>query len=164
MPRVLAALVALALIAPAAAFAQTPQTSAPPGNSAIDEYLETVPGATGSQRPRTPAAGGGAGKATLTPAQRARLERLGPDGKVLADAVDATAPAPTPAAGAGAGATARKPAPEALTAQGRSPFSEVLDAATGRDGGGMGALLPVILLVTLLGAIAIVIARRRSVP
>ncbi|MDX6678103.1 MAG: hypothetical protein QOE31_2155, partial [Solirubrobacteraceae bacterium] len=54
MPRVLSALVALLLIAlPSAAFAQSPQTNAPPGNSAIDEYLETVPGATGNQRPRS---------------------------------------------------------------------------------------------------------------
>ncbi|MEA2218430.1 MAG: hypothetical protein QOJ35_1056 [Solirubrobacteraceae bacterium] len=153
MPRLLAAVAVLALLAPSAALAQAPQTNAPPGNSAIDQYLETVPGATGNQRPR--ASGTGAGNAALTPAQRTRLERLGPDGKVLADAVDATAPART---------TTRKPAPETLTAQGRSPLSEVFDAAIGRDGGGgMGALLPVILLVTLLGAIAVVVARRRSV-
>jgi hypothetical protein len=150
-------LVALLLIAlPSAALAQTPQTNAPPGNSAIDEYLETVPGATGNQRPRS---GGDPADATLTPAQRARVARRGPAGTALADAVDATAPAPSRA-----GESQREPAIEPDAAPGRSPLSEVLDAATGDDGGnGMGFVLPAILLVTLLGVIALVVARRRSV-
>lgn len=150
MTRGLPVLLALALIAaPPAAFAQTEQTNAPPGNSAIDEYLETVPNATGNQRPRS----GDAPNAVLTPTERARLERLGPDGKVLADAIDVTGPKRERSASAA----------EPLTAQGRSPLSEVLDAATGGDSGaGMGAVLPAILLAALLGAIAIVVARRRS--
>ena len=93
MTRAIIALVVLAFALPAMAQAQAPQTNAPPGNSAVDEYLETVPGASGNPRPRTPAPGGAAGSA-LTAAERARLERLGPDGKTLADAVEATAPAP----------------------------------------------------------------------
>src|SRR5215207_873445 len=155
MTRLLPALVALALLAvPAAATAQAPKTNAPPGNSAIDEYLETVPGASGNQRPRTPATGGGAAaKPALSQAERARLERLGPDGRALADAVDATAP---PKA-------SRKATETPLAGDGRSPLSEVLDAATGDDGGGgMGVLLPTILLATVLGAIALVVLRRRS--
>ena len=90
MTRATIALVLLALAWPAMAHAQAPQTNAPPGNSAVDEYLETVPGATGNQRPRTPTQGG-ASEACSRAAERARLERLGPDGKTLADAVDATA-------------------------------------------------------------------------
>jgi len=153
MTRVLLVLVALALLAlPGAAGAQSPQTNAPPGNSAIDEYLETVPGATGNQRPGTPRSGDSAAGA-LTAAERARLERLGPDGKALADAVDATAPA----------ASKPKTDTPAPAAEGRSPLSGVLDAAVGRDGGdGMGALLPAILLATLLGVVALVVMRRRS--
>ncbi|MDX6682870.1 MAG: hypothetical protein QOG94_2909 [Solirubrobacteraceae bacterium] len=155
MARVLSALVVLLLIAtPCTAIARAPQTNAPPGNSAIDEYLETVPGATGNQRPRQPGAAGGSSNATLTPTQRARLERLGADGKTLADAVDATAPA----------AASRTSTPLPLTAGGGSPLSEVLDVAAGRDGGaGMGALLPAILVATLVGVIALVVVRRRSV-
>ena len=148
MTRALTALVALTLLVlPCTASAQA--TNAPPGNSAIDEYLETVPGATGNQTPAKPGAGG----ATLSAAERARLERLGPDGKVLADAVDRT--------------TSVGPKTDSSTAfpaaEGRSPLSEVLDAAAGRDGGGgMGVLLPAILLATLLGVIALLLARRRS--
>ena len=129
-----------------------------PGNSAIDEYLETVPGATGNQRPRAPGAGGGASGGALTPAQRARLEQLGPDGRALADAVDATGPA---SARRDSKSKTPKPVP---AAEGRSPLSEVVAAAIGRDGGdGMGALLPAILLATLLGVIALIVMRRRSV-
>ncbi|HEV7806846.1 MAG TPA: hypothetical protein VGO80_13565 [Solirubrobacteraceae bacterium] len=153
----LSVLVVLVLIAlPSAAVARSPQANAPPGNSAIDEYLETVPGATGNQRPRAP---GAASTPALTRAQRARLERLGPDGRTLADAVDATAPA-APASGA----KPRKPLHDAPVAEGRSPLSAIADAATGRDGGaGMGVVLPAILIATLLGVIALVVARRRSV-
>jgi len=153
MTRALSLLVALALLAvPSAAIAQQPQTNAPPGNSAIDEYLETVPGATGNRRPTPPGSGGGA--ATLPPAERARLERLGPDGKALADVVDATSPPR---------AASQKRTVEPTVAEGRSPVGEVFDAITGNDdGGGMGALLPAILLASLLGVIALVVMRRRS--
>lgn len=147
MTRALPALVALLLLAlPATAPAQT---NAPPGNSAIDQYLETVPGATGNQVPRKP----GTGKRILTPEQRAELERLGPDGKILADAIEATAP----------------PAPESRQridvdgVEGRSPVEAILDAVAGGDGGeGMGIFLPLILLGSLIGVIVLVLLRRRS--
>ena len=151
MSRVLCMFVVVVLMVPSAAGAQD-RTVAPPGNSAIDEYLETVPNATGNARPRPPGSGN-APNSALTPQQRARLERLGADGKALADAVDATAPATS--------MSRKDAAPPA--AEGRSPLSEVLDAAAGRDGGGgMGIVLPAILLATLLCVIALVVARRRS--
>ncbi len=153
MTRALVALVALALALPVAALAQAPQTNAPPGNSAIDEYLETIPGATGSGRPRPPAASGK--DSVLTPAERRRLEQLGPDGKTLADAVERTAPA---ASSKGSGKAA-EPA-----GTGRSPIGGVVDALGGSDagGGGMGLALPAILLGSLLGAVALVLLRRRA--
>lgn len=158
MTRLVPLLVAvIMLVTPVAAFAQAPQTNAPAGNSAIDEYLETVPGATGNQRPRPPAAGDVASKGALTAAQRARLERLGPDGKALAAAVDATSPAR---------ATLHASTSEPSAGDGRSPLSDVLGAATGGsngDGGGMGLFLPGILLASLLGFVALVVLRRRSV-
>lgn len=150
MTRALTMLVALVLLAaPAVAPAQQPLTNAPPGNSAIDEYLETVPGATGNQVPRRPGTGGH----VLTPAQRKRLEALGPDGKALADVVDATAPPPA------------KPGQkiDLDDAKGRSPVSAVIEAATGSNGGaGMGVFLPIILLASLVGTIVLVVLRRRS--
>jgi len=157
--RVVSAIVTLLLLAPPVAIAQAPQTKAPAGNSGIAEYLETIPGATGDRTSKPPPAAGGGGPASsaLTPAQRTRLERLGPDGKALADVVDSTSPS---------GATPRKSttaqAPS-YSARGRSPLSEVFDAAVGRDGGGMGVLLPAILAATVLGVGGLVLIRRRSI-
>ena len=150
MTRATIALVLLAFAWPAMAQAQAPQTNAPPGNSAVDEYLETVPGASGNQRPRSPAQGG---SGVLTPAERARLERLGADGKTLADAVEATAPA-KPAAGDKLD----------LDGTGGSPARELLDAVAGDDGGGggMGLVLPGIMVAALLAAIMFVLLRRRA--
>jgi hypothetical protein len=143
----LAVLVSLAL--PSTSAGQATQTNAPPGNSAVQEYLETVPGASGD---RSSSAGGGSKSPALTAAQRARLERLGPDGKALADAVDATSPART-----------ATPGSTPTAGRGRSPLSEVFEVATGDGGGGgMGALLPAILLASLLGVVALALMRRRS--
>lgn len=150
MTRTIMALAVLALALPAMARAQA--TNAPPGNSAIDEYLETVPGASGAQRPRQP---GEAGGGVLTPAQRAQLERHGPDGKALADAVDATAPA---------GVTGPAKDEAAVgDSESRSPAGTVLDAVSGDDGGdGMGFVLPATLIAALLGAITLTLLRRRE--
>jgi hypothetical protein len=169
MARVAAALVVcLLVLLPSAAWSQAPQTNAPPGNSGIDEYLETVPGATGN-RPSRPASGDGATTAdggqpaTLSPAERARLERLGPDGKAVADVVDATSPqsatprAPKPSSGSAA------QRPTAGSGEGRSTLSAVFSAVTGQDsGGGMGVGLPAILFLTLAGAIGLALMRRRT--
>jgi hypothetical protein len=107
MPRLLVALALLAM--PAAAIAKAPKTNAPPGNSAIDQYLETVPDAGGASPPRPPA-GGGSSAGALTAAQRARLDRLGPDGRTLVAAVDATSPARSTSSGSGTGAPPRRAA------------------------------------------------------
>jgi hypothetical protein len=150
MNRTLMGLLVVALALPSAGHAQ--QTNAPPGNSAIDEYLETVPGATGAKRPRPPREAGGG---VLTPAQRTQLERQGADGKALADAIDATAPAGAPAPANGEN--------RAADTEARSPASGVLDAVSGNDGdGGMGFVLPVILVAALVGAIALTLLRRRA--
>jgi hypothetical protein len=163
MTRALVALVALvALAVPAASLAQAPPTNAPAGNAAIDEYLETVPGASGDARPRQGAPNNASG---LTAAQRARLEQAGSDGKVLADAVDATAPGT--ASGdrrRGARESANRGAGE-LEAGGRAPLREVLGTVTGGDrGNGMGVALPAILLGALLAALLLVLLRRRAAP
>jgi hypothetical protein len=155
MARVLAAIAVFALVVSPAAFAQAPpQTNAPPGNSAIDEYLETIPSASGSVRPRGPGGGSGA----LTPALRRRLDRLGPDGQTLARLVASTSPAAPEVA------PARREVAEATSAS-RSPAGALIAAATGQgDGGGLGPVLPAILLASLVaaGAAVVVRARRRD--
>jgi hypothetical protein len=163
MPRPLAQLVSLvvllSVLAPAAATAAT-HTNAPPGNSAIDEYLETVPDASGGARPRPPRAHAGA---TLSPAQRSALQARGAEGEKLARVVDATAPPPAGApahgrASTGGSASASAPPERAAprdTSAGRSPVAATLAAATGSDdGSSLGALLPAILVVSLIGTLA----------
>jgi hypothetical protein len=158
------ALLLAAPIAPAAA--APPHTNAPPGNSAIDEYLETVPSASGDARPRPPGAHGA--PTTLTPAQRAELRARGTEGEILSRVVDATSPPETAPASAPAHApaTARAPVTPHAASAGRSPVAATLAAATGSDdGSSLGPLLPAILVMSLLGVIALVAigrSRRRE--
>src|SRR3954467_11941203 len=101
MRRVLLTFAVLALAGSPAALAQGPKTNAPPGNSAIDEYLEAVPSADGN----TPTS-------TIVRAKQRAL--AGPTGRALR------------ASGSGGGrwaqivaATAPKKALDAATATGR---------------------------------------------
>lgn len=161
MPRATAYLVSLVVLlsglAPAAA-AAAPQTSAPPGNAAIDEYLETVPDAGGDARPRPP---GAHGTAALTPAQRARLRAQGREGETLARVVDATSPRESTPPSAPAPAPALPRAASAAIA-GRSPVAATLAAATGGDdGSSLGPLISAILVVSLVVALAALGRSRR---
>jgi hypothetical protein len=159
MIRTLMALVALALALASPALAQSPNTEAPPGNSAIDEYLETVPGAGGDSHPGPQ---GGDGGGSNDAAQR-KLVQMGPDGRALARLVAATGPA------GGTHRThqtapAERPVTLSLTgAHASSPVGAALAAAVGRDdgGGGLGLLLPAILLGSAAGVIVLVVLRRR---
>ncbi|HEX8157763.1 MAG TPA: hypothetical protein VF526_10305 [Solirubrobacteraceae bacterium] len=167
MTRALVVLVALAMSFPATAVARAPQTNAPPGNSAIDEYLETVPGASGNALPRPRGHSGGTG--ALTTAQRSRLQQLGPDGKSLASAVDATSPVTprTAPKNKKAKPTSKKAAPRREKvlpkSDGRAPVGELLGTLTGSDGGnGMGFVLPAILIAALLAVLLLVLLRRRA--
>ena len=170
----LAVFAALALALPASAQAQ--KTNAPPGNSAIDEYLETVPTASGNRPPNAP--GARQHSSTLTGAQRRQLEQSGTEGKQLEALVDATAPAPAttapvdaPHASSGGhtptGASTPAPLPtreaiERAQDSAPSPLKATLAAAvSANDGGGLGIFFPVILLASLVGMIALAVLRRR---
>ena len=158
-----------ALLAPATARAQQDgERTAPPGNSAIDEYVETVPGAAGARPPRKPA-GGEAPAGTLAPTQQEALEQQGEDGKALAALVDATAPSTAAPRSPQAQGGAPAPVPTAAADQlaraderAASPLKATLTAALGpNDGGGLGLFFPLILLASLLGMIALGVRRRR---
>jgi hypothetical protein len=149
-------LLGLAFACAAPAVAQQAETVAPPGASAVDEYLETVPGADGN-RPVKP---GGAGHA-LTAKQRHALEQLGEDGRLAVALADATAPARRAGAKSGGGSS-RDVMPSAPSARGDSPIAGTLTRALGGSGGGVGAALPAFLAVTLVAAGAFAL-RRRSV-
>jgi hypothetical protein len=178
LPRIvlplLPAALALTLAAPAAA---KNRTLAPPGNSAIGQYVESVPTASGSQPTNSihPAgggahsggsAGGGTGgggpsSGAGTAVSAATLQSLashGSDGQATAALARATAPTASTAGGSpGHGSSTLNHGGSS-----GSPFSAVLSALGGSStGGGLGVLLPIILIGTLLGAGALALLRRR---
>lgn len=142
---------ALAGLFPSAALAQP---VVPPGNSAINQYKETLPGPGGDQPTdsggnRSPAQALGAENAT-------RLERLGPVGRAAAALAAKTAPA-------GGGSRKKSGAATAAQPGGSSGLSEVLGQATGSSSSGeMGLLLPLVIVAAILGAVVYAIARRRD--
>ena len=158
---------AVALVAPSFALAQ----GIPPDNSGADQYVEGVPGA-GGDKPSGGGGGGGAGNGVegedgsgLSPAAQEALEAEGPAGAQVAEAVGATAPGK-----GGKGADGAKAQDSADSVQrgedndGGSGIDDVVGSLTGSDSGGMGLALPAILLLTLLGALALAIVRRRRTP
>ena len=189
MTRILMALATLALVSPALAAAKGVVTIAPPGDSAVSQYVEVVPGDTGASPPQ---AGGGQG-GPITSGQRGQLDRLGASGRTLAAVVAATAPEPIAAAdgsawaaasdrrgrtatsgvagrrGAGPGAGV---SPGALTgtdtsrvvsgAGAPSAPALILDAAAGGGASGLGIFLPVIMVACAVGVVAGALRQRRS--
>jgi hypothetical protein len=183
--RFASALLAVLLLAAAPASA-APQ-AVPPGHSGASQYTETLPTA-GGEQPTAEihgagvtapgggggnSSGGGSGAATggdgggestagaapaPSPAESLgtqnakRLEKLGAEGKAAARLAAAGGAATSPAN------DARRPA----AADGSSPVKQVVGQLTGTsDSGGMGLLLPLLIAMTVLVAIAVVFTRRR---
>jgi hypothetical protein len=160
MRLLLATVAVLTLLAPPSALAQRAGTNAPPGNSAIDEYLESVPSADGNTptgsvvRGRPRPLGGAAGRA---------LRGEGQDGRALEEIITATAPPKAIRTAERGGSAVRAPGD---TAKGRSPIRSVADALlTGSGGGsGMGAAFPLLLIVLAAGTLVLGLRRRRPQP
>jgi hypothetical protein len=144
----------------------------PPGNGAATQYSETVPGAGGEEGTREgkPSAGskGGQTKSAVPAATTAELEELGREGKTTLDLAEQGAPRRQPAKGAsGGGHKDRRAVATATTAGpnaggGGSGVGEVLGAAVGTSGGGLGFMQPLILATVLLGAGAYLLGHRRK--
>ncbi|MGN6869071.1 MAG: hypothetical protein ACTHMY_11790 [Solirubrobacteraceae bacterium] len=167
MRRIAIALV-LALGAPASAQARV-HTIAPPGNSGVGQYLETVPTARGAQPTNSvhPVVGGvGSGRppggtqgtavspagSAIPPSTRRALARQGATGAAAAALAQATAPTPRAATGE----------KSAMSGGGSSPASSVIKTLTGSNSGsGLGPVLPTLLIVSLLGAAVMALVRRR---
>jgi len=138
----------------------------PPGNSAANQYTEAYPTSGGDAsvrgaQPRSPAKALGAKNAR-------RLERLGPEGRAAADLAAATAPAGrtggTPSQRDGGGAMGGGTEPDGeLDPAGSSGLAQVLGEATGASADGeLGPLLPLIVIATVVSAVAYVWRRRRT--
>lgn len=137
------------------------QRNAPPGNSQIDQYVETVPDPRGDRQAGPGAGGGGSGgpSAGIPAGTVAQLEQLGEEGRAAVEAANATAPKgasgrPRSGGDGVAGVAAQRGEGSGLRA--------VVEALSGTDGGGSGPLVPLLLAaVTVLG-LAFVILRKRA--
>ena len=177
MPRFLSILVAVvALTLPAAAPAQD--------NSSVDQYTESPPSATGNDGsgPGDGSTGGrndsghndaggaggsgSAGGGSLPPATQEALEALGPDGSAAAGLAGdgpraarsedgAKRPRGNDQGPARAGAGVERATPD------DGEFDTVLSSLTGSGDDGLGIWLPILLGLSLLSAIALMVARRR---
>lgn len=181
---------ALALAAPSAAQARV-HTIAPPGNSGVGQYLETVPTAGGGQPTNTLHAVGGAiggsggsggaggtavssgnaapsgtgassGTGAIATSTRRALAAQGPAGAAAAALAQATAPPSSPNSARAARARAHSAVSAAATGRGSSPAASVFKSLTGAtSGGGLGPLLPFLLIGSLVGAGVLAVLRRR---
>jgi hypothetical protein len=183
---VLGALALLAMPTTAAAYSHQ-QTIAPPGNSGVQQYVETIPTAHGGQPTSSvhegggpghpqgggsgPAGGGPGGGSAISSSTQRALDSQGTTGRAAAAFIRATAPSgarsTTRASGNGStnsnGAHGNNGSNAASTrGGGASPASSVFHSLTGVSGnGGLGALLPIILVGSLLVMAGLAIVRRR---
>jgi hypothetical protein len=146
---------------PATGFAQGVLT--PPGASGVDEYSETIPSADGNRT-----VGGHGEQRVLTSRQRKALEQMGPDGRQAAALADATGPPRIPGRSGNPEPDSGTAPPDGFLsdsqklppAAGDSGIIATLTRAFGGSGGGLGLVLPFLLLATLLAAVVAGIRRR----
>lgn len=155
---------------PAAASARHRPVVVPPGNSGANQYVEVLPTAGGGRPSGTIHSGGsGGGSGGLSPGTQQALARGGSDGLGAAALAHATAPTGQAArsgsgrhhgASNGSGANTSN---SARSTGSVSPITTLVRAMTGSTHGGIGLLLPVILVVLALGGGALALRRRRAV-
>jgi hypothetical protein len=162
-------MLALAVAAPASARLQS---TAPVGNSAINQYLESIPTVKGNRptssiqtspgAPGGPTAGSGAGGSAGTTAASGPASAAGGGTNAVAAVALARATAPRTYS-----PRTSRLGPKVTTTgvgNGSSALSSLVRAFTGSTGGGggLGPLLPAILVVAVLGATVLVLVRRRQ--
>jgi hypothetical protein len=182
-PVVLALLLVVAFAVPAQARVVR---IAPPGNSGVSQYDETIPTAGGSRPTSTvhPVGGGshgsggsqgsggaggsggsggsaGGGSAVSGSTFHA-LAAEGPQGAAAAALAQVTAPTRSQPAASKTGSRTDSSIAAASGGDGSSPVTSLVKAVTGStSSGGLGPVLPVILIGSLLGAGALALMRRR---
>ncbi len=163
----------LALVLPGAAAAQ--RSIAPPGNSGVDEYRETVPQADGNHPSDGPDGAGrggdggqslGDGGQSLSGAQLRLLRAQGRDGAAAAAVAEATGPADGRGGPDKGAAGAAKDLPTGAGEQSYGASGSLWDALvtpfTGSDPSGMGPVLPLVLVLAALASVSALVVRRRK--
>lgn len=164
----------LTAIAPARAAALVGKVI-PPSNSAVGQYVESIPTAHGN-RPSLSITPGGSGSggggsssqggsgtpSALTGSQQRALAHQGRDGRAVAQLTRMTAPRRVLRSGPGPSQSPRHGA-AADAGSGSAPASGIIAALTGGgSSGAMGSLLPALLGAIALGVGVLAIRRRRS--
>lgn len=185
------ALIAVLVLPASAAARGGTRTIAPPGNSGVSQYVETIPtahggrptssvhkGGSGSAHSQggggsgTSGGGGSAGGGTISSSTQRALDSQGAAGRAAAAFIQATAPSGVHTTkqgpggggnGAGAGgARAGSNNADASAGNGPSPANSVFHALTGSSSsGGLGSILPIVLVVSSLGLSTLAILRRK---
>lgn len=163
-------MLAVVLLGAAPVTAQAQSSVAPPGISGADQYKETIPGATGAEAgPTNSGSDAGGGSSGDAPSGSGSG-----DAQRAAALAEATAPGSTATGGGAASSSSgsdgrtsgadRTQDGTASVAGTASPGSSVLKAVTGATSpdGGSGPLLPIVLVLGLIGAGALLVWRRRS--
>ena len=165
----LRAFIPISLAALALSGTASAQTVVPPENSAVNQYTESFPSAGGN----VPSGGiggkhGGSPAKVLGKAQAARLRVLGPTGRATAQLAAAGVPGTVDAhPGSGAPGAPGKHWGSASGANlsGESGLKQVLSQITGTSGSGeMGLLLPLLISMAVVVAIAFAMGKRRATP
>jgi hypothetical protein len=186
----LSIVVAMAVLASAAVAKN--KTVAPPGNSGVSQYVESIPTAQGNKPSSTVHSGGGThhgggtgggttggtgggsgGGGSISASTQHQLAAHGAAGAQAAALAAATAPAGGRTAGShatGSQGTGSRGSAQgsrgtggAVQGAGSSAVHSFETAFTGSSSSsGLGALLPVILVITLVGSAAMAIIRRRQ--
>lgn len=137
---------------------------AAPGGSANDEYTEHVPGA-GGDTPSEGVGGGSGGGGSLPPGTAEALAAQGTAGERAAALAQATAPnKPGKGSNSTSGSSETGEADQTSGGSGGGVGGVIDQIASGNDSeeGGMGPVLPIVLGATVLGACALLLARRRG--
>lgn len=183
---ILALLAALAL--PTTALAKS-HTYVPPGNSGANQYVEVIPTAgggtpSGGLHHRTAHSRAGQGAGAVAPSTLNALAGQGATGQQAAAVALATAPAGVrgiPSSGThharahghgstsgsngsgGAGGSGSSGSSgTGAGASSSSPVTQLAHALTGSAAGGLGSMLPALLIAVALGMVGLVIMRRRG--
>jgi MYXO-CTERM domain-containing protein len=129
-------------------------------NAAVEEYVLDIPGAGGTEH-GDDAAGGGNSGSTPSPGAGAASEAQADDGAATAEPAQATGADRNAGDDQGGGTG---PAAVGTTADADADdsgiFEALADLLSGSDSG-MGPALPILLALTLLGAVVLAVRRRR---
>lgn len=148
----------------------------PPGNSGIDQYTESIPGAGGNHPTSGGHGGGGGNPSAVSPSVIRMLNSQGPAGRGAARLATATAPnlrgtgadstggaGRNATAGNGGGSRAASGGNDASGSAGSGSGAKAIGAELTGSGAdtGMGIWLPIILGSTLAAALALTVLRWR---